>query len=114
MPTYQQRQDRFRDAMAEVLRTQVEFPRTCFVTVVDAKLADDQANANVILSVLPVTAEKQALDALHTFRHDIKKKMAQTLKMRKLPAIHWTFDRTEHKAHDIESYIDQLKEQGEL
>jgi len=114
MTTPRQRLDRFRDSMAQILKTQVEFPRTCLVTVVDAALAPDQANAKVVLSVLPVSAEPQVLESLETYRHDILKKMAGDMRLRHLPNIHWAFDHTEQNAQGIETYIEELKRSGEL
>ncbi|MFA6100343.1 MAG: ribosome-binding factor A [Patescibacteria group bacterium] len=114
MTSPEQKQQHFRDAMAANLKKTVEFPSTTFVTVVDAKMAPDQANAKVILSVIPVTDEEIVLESLKTYRHDIIKEMARSMRLRHLPKIHWTFDQTEEKAFGIEKYIDELKDKGEL
>lgn len=114
MTSIEQKTEHFREAMADVLKKKVEFPRTSFVTVVDAKLAPDQANAKVVLSVVPSTDEELVLETLKTYRHDILKEMAKSLRLRHLPNIYWTFDQTEEEAFNMEKYIDELKEKGEL
>ena len=110
----EQKQQHFLEAMANTLKKTVEFPLGTFVTVVDAKLTDDQANAKVVLSVLPVSNEEVALQSLETFRHDILKEMARSMRLRHLPNIYWAFDHTEEEASGIEKYIDELKDRGEL
>ncbi|MBU2566446.1 ribosome-binding factor A [Patescibacteria group bacterium] len=114
MQTNDQRVDHFKDSMAEILKKRVEFPRDCLVTVIDAELTSDLRFAKLVLSVLPISFEEQVLDALKDYHHDIVKEMANRLKMRKIPKLHWAFDRTEHKAEQIETYIEELKEKGEI
>lgn len=114
MTSPEQKQQHFRDAMAATLKKTVEFPLSAFVTVVDAKMAPDQANAKVVLSVLPVDKEELVLQSLETYRHDIIKEMARSMRLRHLPKIHWAFDHTEENAFGIEKYIDDLKDKGEL
>jgi len=114
MTSPEQKQQHFLEAMAKTVKKTVEFPPGTFVTVVDAKMAPDQANAKVILSVLPVANEELVLQSLETYRHDIIKEMARSLRLRHLPNIYWAFDHTEENASEIEGYIDELKEKGEL
>lgn len=109
-----QKNQHFKEDMAQILTRQVEFPLGSFVTVVDARLSPDQANAKVVLSVMPVSYEEQVLDALHTFRHDIIKNMAVSLRLRQMPNLHWEFDHTEQNAEDLEKYMNKLKEKGDL
>lgn len=114
MVTEFQKNQHFKEDMAQILARQVEFPMGSFVTVVDARLSSDQANAKVTLSVMPVAYEEQVLEALKVFRHDIIKSMAGSLRLRKMPNLHWEFDHTEQKAQDLEEYMNELKEKGEL
>jgi ribosome-binding factor A len=113
MTSKNQRYEHFRQDMADILAKRAEFPGA-LVTVIDAHISDDQKFATVFLSVLPTTAEETVLESLKTFRHDIIKEMAKTLKLRKLPIINWRFDYTEAQAQDIEKYMNELKEKGEL
>ncbi len=114
MTDYTQRKEHFKDSMASILRRKVEFPLGSLVTVVDAKLTNDLRFANTVLSVLPVSAQDDVLKALEQFKHDILKEMADTLHMRRLPKLHWSFDNSQQVGADINDYINELKEQGKL
>lgn len=104
----------FRDALAAVLVERVEFPVGVFVTVLDAKVTRDTTKAKGVISVLPESREKEALAALEESSHDIKKGLAEKLRLRRIPHIHWAIDRTEAVAEGIEKTIQELKNKGEL
>lgn len=106
--------EHFKEAIADILNRAVEFPRGAFVTVVNAELTSDLRFAKTVLSVLPVTAEEDVLEALRDYHGEIMDEMAKTLNLRRLPKLHWEFDRTEHEAAKIESVIDEMKADGEL
>lgn len=114
MTDYNQRKEHFRDAMADILKRKVEFPRGTLVTVADAKLTNDLQFANTVLSVLPTTAKKEVLEALNEFRNDIKKEMALKLGMRRIPKLHWSFDDKLDYVDEMDTYINKLKTEGEL
>lgn len=100
--------------MAGILNKCVEFPRGTMVTVIDAKLTSDLQFANTELSVMPVTAEEEVKQALKEYHGEIMDEMAKTLNLRRLPKLHWSFSQVEHQASEMEEYINELKEQGEL
>lgn len=105
---------RFRDALARVLAERVEFPKGALVTVVDAKITRDTRHAKGVISVLPVTMENSALDALQEYRHDILDGLAEQLRLRRIPEIHWDFDRAEDHVSRIDEEIRALRTKGEL
>ena len=114
MKNYKQRTEHFRDSMAAILNKCVEFPIGCLVTVVDAKLTSDLQFANTELSVMPISAEEGVKKALKMYHREIMDEMAKTLNLRRLPKLHWSFSTVEHQASELESYMNELKEQGEL
>lgn len=114
MTDYNQRKEHFMDAMADILERKVEFPLGSLVTVVDAKLTNDLRFANTVLSVLPVSKQDEVLNALDEFKHDILKEMAGTLKMRRLPKLHWSFDNSQQKGAEVNEFIDELKSDGQI
>lgn len=109
----EQRGKHFREDMAEIIARRVESPHA-LITVVDAALTEDQKYATITLSILPVNAKSMVLEALKTFRHDMIKDMAKTLKLRHIPNLNWKFDDTEEEAFRIETVMEELKEKGEL
>ncbi|MBD3281293.1 hypothetical protein GF391_00930 [Candidatus Uhrbacteria bacterium] len=114
MTDYNQRKEHFKDAMADILERKVEFPLGSLVTVVDAKLTNDLRFANTVLSVMPVGMQDDVLKTLDEFKHDILKEMAGTLKMRRLPKLHWSFDNSQQIGAELNEYIDELKDEGKL
>jgi ribosome-binding factor A len=104
----------FREALAQVVREVVEFPPGAFVTVVDAKITRDTKNAKGILSVMPVEMEGDVLKILKQSEHDIKEGLAENLRLRRIPRLHWGFDHTEDFVGSIDDTINQLKAKGEL
>lgn len=114
MTDYNQRKEHFKDSMAGILRRRVEFPMGTMVTVVDAKLTSDLRFANTVLSVLPNTAKDEVLKTLADFHHDIMKEMADTLGMRRLPKLHWSFDDSQQIGAEMNDYIDQLKSEDQI
>lgn len=107
------RQD-FKEIMAEILERCVEFPPGTLVTVADARLAPNQANAHIRLSVLPNTQGEATLKAVAEFNAEIKKALAKNQNLRKIPKLFWSLDETEEKAEKLETFINRLQKEGEL
>ncbi len=103
-----------KDAMARVLAKEVEFPPGVIVTVLDAKVTANTAHAKIVLSVFPQTAEKQVIQTLNDYRHEIKDGLTEHLRLRRVPQLHYTFDTTEAHAANIEQVIHELEEKGEI
>ena len=101
-------------AMAKVIRAEVEFPPGVFVTVLGSKMTKNQLKAKIILSVLPTGKKEEAIAALKEYDHEIKDALAQELKLRKIPDFYWSIDETEAEAAAIEEMLFALKQKGEL
>ncbi len=106
--------DHFRDALAKVLREQVEFPVGVFVTVLDAKVTKATTHAKAVLSVVPSGRNEEVLEALKEYEHDIKQGLAENLLLRRIPTLHWEFDQNGEYAEGIERTIKELKDKGDL
>lgn len=104
----------FREALAQVLVEKVEFPVGAIVTVLDAKVTKATTHAKGVLSVLPTAMEQAVLDTLKEYTHEIKEGLAEKLRLRRIPTLHWTFDETEDFAAGIDKTIEELKQKGEL
>ncbi len=97
--------EHLREAMAQVFAERMEFPLGCLVTVLKAKMTANTAHAAFVLSVLPVANEKDVLIILERDRRELKDGLAHTLRLRRIPRLHFTFDRTEENASKIEDLI---------
>ncbi len=104
----------FRDALALVLREKVEFPSGILVTVLETRLTKDTKHAKCIISVLPENMERTALKILLNTDHDIKEGLTETLRLRRIPRLHWTFDNTEAQAEKIEETLNTLSDRREI
>ncbi|MCC7357785.1 ribosome-binding factor A [Candidatus Uhrbacteria bacterium] len=109
-----QSMEHLQEALAEILREVIEFPRDIFVTVLKARMTRNAKYASVLLSVMPNSEEQNVIKQLLRENHTIKDELAHRLRMRRIPSIHWTFDETESEAAKIEEIINQLKIKGEL
>jgi ribosome-binding factor A len=106
--------EHLREAMASALSAVVEFPMGVFVTVLEAKMTANTAHARFTLSVLPETAEKEVLETLERFRPEIKDKLSQLVRLRRIPQLHYAFDHTEAVAAGVEEELNRLERAGEL
>lgn len=109
-----QRNERFREALALLIAEIVEFPQGVFVTVLGAKLSPSQQDAVVTLSVFPADRQSEALRLLDFYSHDIKDGLARALRLRHIPRFVWKFDRTGVEVETIDQAIEELKRKGEL
>lgn len=104
----------FRDALARVLVERVEFLPGTLVTLVDAKVTRDTKNAKGVISVYPTSGADEALRRLEESSHEIKEGLAEALRLRRMPRLHWELDTTEANAAEIEQTLAELKKKGEL
>jgi len=65
-------------------------------------------HAKVILSALPITYEDAVLESLDQYHHEITDGIAKTMKIRRIPKIHWEFDHTEENAASLEKLMDDI------
>lgn len=100
--------EHLREAMAQVIAERIEFPLGAFVTVLKAKMTANTAHANFTLSVMPVSMEEEVLKTLERDLHELKDGLAENLRLRRIPKLHFTFDHTEEKASKIEELINSL------
>ncbi len=106
--------EHLKEAMAEVFAKDVEFPVGMLVTVLGAKMTANQLNAKIILSVFPNNKQKEAMETLQLFEPEIKEGIAERLRLRKIPRLHYVFDTTEEIASGVEETLHELKEKGEI
>lgn len=106
--------EHLRAAFAQVLAKEVEFPRGTFVTVLNAKVTANTAHAKFVLSVLPQTMEKEVLATLREYDQEIKRGLTENLRLRRVPRLHYGFDKMTAHADEIDNMIWKLKEKGEI
>ncbi len=106
--------ERLKDAMAEAIAREVEFPVGVLVTVLGAKMTANTAHAKIVLSVFPEQAQPEVLERLRENERYVKETLSERLRLRRIPRLHYTFDTTEARAEDIELTLNRLSDNNEL
>lgn len=101
--------EHLKDAFAQTLAEVVEFEPGTIVTVLGAKVTANTSHAKIILSVFPENREKNVLKTLLDFRREIKESLAEKLRLRRMPDIHYSFDQTEAEASEVDKLINQIQ-----
>lgn len=106
--------EHLREGIAEALAAVVEFPRGVLVTVLRAKLTANTAHARITLSVFPEDRRDEVISILKGAEANLKQELADRLRLRRIPRLHFVFDDTEAKAAVIESALFEMKQKGEI
>ncbi len=106
--------EHLREALAEVIAREVEFPPGMMITLLGTKVTANTSHAKIILSVFPTEAAKEAIALLKAADREIKDGLAERLRLRRIPRLHYTVDATEAEAEKIEQTLHQLKQTGEF
>lgn len=106
--------EHLREAMADSIRAIVEFPKGVLVTVLAAKMTANTAHAKITISVFPEDRKEEVIAILKGANADLKDELADRLRLRRIPRIHFVFDDTEAQAAVIEGALHQMKVKGEL
>lgn len=106
--------EHLKDAFAQVLAEDVEFPKGVLVTVLSAKITASTGHAKFVMSVYPETMKDEVIRTLEEFDHEIKDGLAKNLRLRRMPRIHYAFDDTEAHASIIDNALLELRKKGEV
>jgi ribosome-binding factor A len=106
--------EHLKDAFAQVLAEDVEFPKGVLVTVLSAKITASTGHAKFVMSVFPENMKDEVIRTLEEFDHEIKDGLAKGLRLRRMPRIHYAFDDTEAHASIIDNALLELRKKGEV
>lgn len=99
--------EHLREAMARVFAERIEFPLGSFVTVLKAKMTANTAHAAFTLSVMPTSMEEAVLATLEREMRELKDGLAQNVRLRRIPKLHFIFDHTEERAAQIDELLNK-------
>lgn len=94
--------------VATILSRDVEFPRSFFVTVSRAEVADDAESAKIWISVMPATHEEAALKIIKGRIGDIQEILNKRLVMKFVPKLTFYVDSSTERAAQITSILDSM------
>lgn len=106
--------EHLKDAFAQVMAREVEFPLGILVTVLGAKVTANTSHAKIVLSVFPENKEKEVRDTLKEYDHELKEGLMDELRLRRIPRLHYAFNTAEAYASNIDAVLHELKEKGEI
>ncbi|MGH7530712.1 MAG: 30S ribosome-binding factor RbfA [Gemmatimonadales bacterium] len=100
-----------RKAVGAFLTSDVRDPRIGFVTVTGVEVTPDLAHARVRVSVMGSDEEKaRSLEGLGSAARYLRTHLAQELRLRTCPELHFELDRGIEHAQRIERVLKELKE----
>lgn len=106
------RTDRVADLMqrelAKLIQTEMEDPRLTLVTITTVKVARDLAHAKVYITQHKDEAEiKETLKVLNKASHRLRYLLAQNIKLRVIPELHFVYDESIRYGAHLSELIDQ-------
>ena len=85
--------DAVRDAVAEIITNEISDPRVGFVTVTRCHISRDLKQATVYFTILvPEGKQKEAFLHLDHAKGYIRRRLAQKVKFRVMPELHFSID----------------------
>lgn len=94
-----------------ILANEVKDIEIRFVTVTDVKLAPDLSFAKVYVTVLDDEQKNDTMKALDCAKGFIRKKLADRVDIRHIPALSFVFDESIEYGKKIENIIEKINEE---
>ncbi len=103
-----------REELTDIIRTDVKDPRVGFFTITRVDIGPDLRNATAMVSVLGTQKEREdTLEALRSAAGYIRHQLKPRLRMRQVPEIAFTDDRSMEHAQEIASALKELERERE-
>jgi ribosome-binding factor A len=103
-----------RQSVGAFLTGDVRDPRIGFVTVIGVDVSADLSHARVRVSIMGTEEEKtKSLEGLNSAARYLRAQLANELKLRTSPELHFQLDRGLEHAQRIERVLKELKEPGD-
>jgi ribosome-binding factor A len=104
-----------REEITEIVGYELADPRLEAVTVTDVRLAENQKDAKVYVTI--EGSEKEIREAMKALQHAekyVRSQVAMNLNLHHAPHLHFARDTVEEKAERIDRILEELKDNGEL
>ena len=112
MPTIKQQRtaENIKQILSRVFMTEVSDPRLAGLTVTEVDIDREISHANIYVSALGEEDRKEEiLDALARANGYFRSQVAQRVRLRKTPLLHFHWDGTLERANRIESILADLE-----
>lgn len=105
----------FRQEISGILASGLKDPRLGFATISRVEVSEDLSYAKVWVSVMGSEKEKNdTLIALGRSAGYIRSLLFKSIKIRKIPEMHFALDESLEHSYRIQEILGELKEAGEL
>jgi len=97
-----------REEVVALIEGELADPRIGLATVTDVKLAPDGKSAHIFIGILAERTDEegeQTLEGLQSARNYIRRELAQRLRLRTAPELHFVIDRSEQFGGRIEELL---------
>ncbi|MBU0612393.1 30S ribosome-binding factor RbfA [Patescibacteria group bacterium] len=110
MPSQRIRQinELIKEELGSIITKEIEFSSGSLVTISKVETSPDLKHANILLSILPFSTNKEARQVIEQEKGNIQKLLNSRLKMKFSPRIHFRLDESEEKAEYITNLLDTI------
>lgn len=103
--------------LSKLIQQEIKDPRIGIVTITEVRVTKDLAHAKVYTSMLAKSEDEilTAVDVLNKAASFLRGQLAKTVKLRKMPELHFTFDKSVTHGPQLSGLIDEaLKKDKKL
>ncbi len=105
--------DEIRDAVAEMIATELKDPRIGFATLTRVDLSADVAHARVLVSVMgSEEVQRQTFEGLSSAAGYVRRELGRRLRLRRSPEVTFVLDRGAEDASRLDALLRRLKSSG--
>jgi ribosome-binding factor A len=99
--------------LSELIRVEVRDPRVGLVTLTEVEVSRDLSHAKVyVTSLAGIDQAAQSIQALQRAAGFLRTRLAQSLKARTVPELHFVYDESVERGIKLSRLIDQAVEQS--
>ncbi len=107
--------DQLRGEISAMLQRDIKDPRIGFVTIMDVEVSPDLSHATVYFTVFGSEPEKaETLAGLQSTASFMRREMGRRLHLKRIPQLHFRYDKTTDKGAHMEEIFGQIKREEEL
>ena len=104
--------DQIQRDLADLIRLEVRDPRVGLVTITTVEVTRDLSHARVFVTSLSETAAAESVQALTHATGFLRSRLAQTLKLRTIPELHFVYDASVERGVRLSKLIDEAVQSG--
>lgn len=97
-----------KNELSKLINEKIEFSEG-LITVIYVNCSSDLGHANIALSILPENIAGTALNKIKKQAGSFAKELKARTRLRNVPTLHWTIDKTEAQASELDEIFRQIE-----